>query len=45
MSASQNIDLDELSFLPPAWIPIPGEPQRNRCFAQVYCGPADWMVI
>jgi len=45
ISASQNIQLDERSLLPPAWISIPGEPNRNRCFAQVFCGPADWMVI
>ena len=44
ISASQNIYSDELSFLAPAWIPIPGEPKRYRTFAQIYCGPADWMV-
>jgi len=45
MAASQNFDSDEVSFLPPAWIRIPGEAERRRCFSQIYCGPADWMVI
>ncbi|CAF2713616.1 unnamed protein product [Rotaria sp. Silwood2] len=44
ISASDDVYLNELSLLPPAWIPIPGEPKRYRSFSQIYCGPADWMV-
>lgn len=45
ISASENIGDSELSLLPPAWITIPGEAKRHRYFSQVFCGPADWMVI
>ncbi|CAF3568334.1 unnamed protein product [Rotaria sordida] len=44
ISASDDVYLNEFSVLPPAWIPIPGEPQRYRSFSQIYCGPTDWMV-
>jgi hypothetical protein len=44
ISASQNIYSDESPLLPPAWIPIPGEPRGYRTFAHIFCGPADWMV-
>ena len=33
------------SLLNPAWIPIPGEAIYNRSFAQIFCGPKNWMVI
>ncbi len=45
MSASQHIDSNEIAFLPPAWIMVPGEAKRYRSFSQVFCGPDDWMVI
>ncbi|CAF1171707.1 unnamed protein product [Rotaria magnacalcarata] len=44
MPASDRIYLNELSLLPPAWIPIPGTPKKHRGFSQIYCGPVDWMV-
>jgi hypothetical protein len=34
----------EYSLLNPAWISIPGEPKYYRLFAQIFCGPEDWMV-
>ena len=34
----------EDSLLNPAWISIPGEPKYYRLFAQIFCGPEDWMV-
>lgn len=37
--------LNESSLLSAAWISIPGDPRRYRSFSQIYCGPADWMVI
>lgn len=40
-SSSSN----EYSFLNPAWIPVPGEPKYHRSFAQIFCGPKNWMVI
>jgi hypothetical protein len=45
ISANQNVSSYGGSILPPAWITVPGKAERNRSFAQVYCGPADWMVI
>ncbi len=36
---------NEYSLLNPAWIPIPGEPEPHRSFAQIFCGPKNWMVI
>ncbi len=36
---------NEFSLLNPAWIPIPGEPEYNRSFAHIFCGPEKWMVI
>lgn len=44
ISASQHVRAYGATFLPPAWIQVPGEAQRRRSFTQVYCGPADWMV-
>ncbi|CAF0956280.1 unnamed protein product [Adineta steineri] len=44
ISANQYVNVNELSFLLPAWITIPGEARRHRYFSQVFCGPADWMV-
>ncbi|CAF4244901.1 unnamed protein product, partial [Adineta steineri] len=43
ISANQYVNVNELSFLLPAWITIPGEARRHRYFSQVFCGPADWM--
>ena len=45
ISASQSVRTYGETFLPPAWINVPGEPDRRRSFTQVYCGPIDWMVI
>ncbi|UJR32017.1 hypothetical protein I4U23_019486 [Adineta vaga] len=44
ISASQYMNENELTLLPPAWITIPGDAKRHRYFSQVFCGPADWMV-
>ncbi|CAF3782621.1 unnamed protein product [Rotaria sp. Silwood1] len=43
-TASDDVYLNEWSLLPPAWIPIPGEPIKYRSFSQIYCGPDDWMI-
>lgn len=45
ISASQQVQTYGATFLPPAWIQAPGEAERRRSFTQIYCGPADWMVI
>jgi hypothetical protein len=42
--AGHNLDYNDPSLLPPAWIHIPGEPKRYRSFSHVFCGPDDWMV-
>lgn len=42
--SSHSIDSNDVSVLPPAWITIPGSPEKQRTFSQIYCGPADWMV-
>ena len=45
ISASQNVGTYGTTFLPPAWISVPGEAKRHRFFVQIFCGPIDWMVI
>ncbi len=44
ISANQHNQSKEKSFLPPAWITVPGDAKQFRSFVQVFCGPADWMV-